>query len=164
SSIRCWRFALLNEVAGLNGWTKFMNMQDEYSLLYREDEREMLAYCKYHGIGVIPWAPLAAGHLARPLGTSTTRVESTKGSPFAPTFRESDKEIINRVEELAKKKGVKMSQIALAWANLKVTSPIVGVSSVERLDDAILKRVELSNEEVKYLEAPYEPRPIRGHA
>ncbi|OCH89699.1 Aldo/keto reductase [Obba rivulosa] len=148
SSMRCWQFAQQG---------RFVSMRDEHSLVYREDEQEMLAYCKYHGIGVIPWALLATGHLARPLGTSTTRVESTKDSPRAPTFRESDKAIINRVEELAKKKGVKMSQIALAWANLKVTSPI-------RLDDAILKGLELSDEEVKYLEAPYEPQPIRGHA
>ncbi|EMD33851.1 hypothetical protein CERSUDRAFT_117380 [Gelatoporia subvermispora B] len=164
SSMRCWQFALLNEVAALNGWTKFVSMQDEYSLLYREEEREMLQYCKYHGIGVIPWAPLAAGHLARPFGTSTTRADSAKGTPFAPKFRDSEKEIINRVEELAKKKGVKMGQIALAWAGLKVTSPIVGVSSVERLDEAIVKGVTLTDEEVQYLEEPYEPRPIRGHA
>jgi len=164
SSMRCWQFALLNEVAGRNGWTKFVSMQDEYSLLYREEEREMLAYCKYHGIGVIPWAPLAAGHLARPFGASTTRADSTKGTVFEPKFKESDREIVNRVEELAKKKGVKMGQIALAWVNRKVTSPIVGVSSVQRLDEAIIRGIELSDEEVAYLEAPYEPRPIRGHA
>ncbi|EPQ54404.1 Aldo/keto reductase [Gloeophyllum trabeum ATCC 11539] len=164
SSMRCWQFALMNEVAEKRGWTKFVSMQDEYSLLYREEEREMHQYCNFHGIGIIPWAPLAAGSLARPPGTSTTRADASKGTPFENKLRASDEVIVKRVQELAEKKGVPMGQIALAWVQTKVASPIVGCSSVKRLDEAIVRGVELSGDEIKYLEEPYEPRPIRGHA
>ncbi|EGO03516.1 hypothetical protein SERLA73DRAFT_158140 [Serpula lacrymans var. lacrymans S7.3] len=164
SSMRCWQFALLNEVAEKNGYTKFVSMQDEYSLLYREEEREMLAYCKYNGIGVIPWAPLAAGALARPFGTETTRVVSGKGTIFESKYSEADKTIIERVEAISKTKGWKMSQVALAWANSKVTSPIVGFNSIARLEESIIPGYELTPEEVKSLEEPYQPKPVRGHA
>ncbi|EGO03509.1 hypothetical protein SERLA73DRAFT_175017 [Serpula lacrymans var. lacrymans S7.3] len=164
SSMRCWEFALLNEVAEKNGWTKFVSMQDEYSLLYREEEREMLAYCKYNGIGVIPWAPLAAGLLARPMGTNTTRAVSRQGTAAEFKYSEADKSIINRVDEIAKTKGWKMGQVALTWVGLKITSPIVGVSSLERLKESVVTGYELTPEEMKYLEEPYQPKPIRGHA
>ncbi|KAF9226028.1 Aldo/keto reductase [Gyrodon lividus] len=163
SSMRCWQFAHLNEVASKNGWTKFVSMQDEYSLLYREEEREMLAYCKFNGIGVIPWAPLAAGDLARPFGTETVRVQAAKGTRFEKQFSEADKIIVNRVEELANKKGVKMAQIALAWVCQKVSSPIVGISSVKRLKENIVTNIALTPEEVAYLEEPYVPKVVRGH-
>jgi aryl-alcohol dehydrogenase-like predicted oxidoreductase len=138
-------------------------MQDEYSLLYREEEREMLAYCKYNGIGVIPWAPLASGLLARPVGTETTRLNSTKGTALEKKVTSVDAIIINRVEEVAKKKNCKMSQIALAWVASKLSSPIVGISSVQRLQESIIEEIELTPEEIKYLEEPYEPKVIRGH-
>jgi aryl-alcohol dehydrogenase-like predicted oxidoreductase len=84
SSMRAWQFAHLNEVAEKHGWTKFVSMQNQYSLLYREEEREMIPYCNFNGIGLIPWYPLHAGYLARPLedSHSTTRASSTKGTPF----------------------------------------------------------------------------------
>lgn len=163
SSMRCWQFAMLNEVAARNGWTRFVSMQNEYSLLYREDEREMLAYCKYHGIGVIPWSPLAAGVLARPIGTETMRANSINGAVPAKKLIGGDATIVNRVEELAKKKNCKMSQIALAWIGLKVASPIVGVNSVQRLHESIVEGIELMPEEVAYLEESYEPKVVRGH-
>ncbi|KAG1745677.1 NADP-dependent oxidoreductase domain-containing protein [Suillus lakei] len=163
SSMRCWQFAMLNDVAARNGWTKFVSMQDEYSLLYREEEREMLAYCNHNGIGVIPWAPLAAGVLARPVGTETTRLNSTKGHAFERKVTDGDATIINRVEELSKKKNCKMSQIALAWVASKVSSPIVGISSLQRLGESIVQGVELTPEEMTYLEEPYEPKAVRGH-
>ncbi|KAJ7797743.1 NADP-dependent oxidoreductase domain-containing protein [Mycena olivaceomarginata] len=152
SSMRTWRFSEMNHIAEKNGWTKFVSMQNEYSLLYREEEREMIPYCKAHGIGIIPWGPLAAGALARPLGTV-----------FESKYSDIDKTIIGRVEELAKKKGCTMSQIALTWVQMKIDSPIVGISSVERLDQSIVKDVELTAEEVKYLEEPYVPKAVRGH-
>ncbi|KDQ50545.1 hypothetical protein JAAARDRAFT_74185 [Jaapia argillacea MUCL 33604] len=164
SSMRCWQFAMLNAVAEKNGWTKFVSMQDEYSLLYREEEREMHAYCNHNGIGIIPWAPLAAGHLARPLGTETARTSFAKGTPSESKHRESDKLVISRAEEIAQKKGCTMGQVALAWVQGKVSSPIVGVSSVERLEEAIIRGLSLTEEEVRYLEEPYESKPIRGHA
>ncbi|KAK1218344.1 hypothetical protein PQX77_018986 [Marasmius sp. AFHP31] len=160
SSMRAWQFAHLNEVAARNGWTKFVSMQNEYSLLYREEEREMLAYCKFNGIGVIPWAPLAAGVLARPLDAA----ETTRSSGSTATKSEADKAIISRVEELAKKRGVSMAQIALAWISGKIDSPIVGTSSIQRLEENIPSGLVLDHEEVKYLEEPYVPKPVRGHA
>ncbi|TFK73828.1 Aldo keto reductase [Pluteus cervinus] len=164
SSMRCWEFALLNEIAGKHGWTKFVSMQDEYSLLYREAEREMHAYCKYNGIGIIPWGPLNGGHLARPAGLATVRSEAAKGTVLDRTTSDTDVVIINRVQELAEKRGNTMAQIALAWAAAKITSPIVGVSSVKRLEDSLIRGIELTEEEIKYLEEPYQPTPIRGHA
>jgi len=163
SSMRCWQFAHLNEVAAKNGWTKFVSMQDEYSLLYREEEREMLGYCRFNGIGVIPWAPLAMGTLARPFGTETVRLASYKGTILEKKFTDADEIIINRVEELAKKKGVKMAQIALAWVGQRVASPIVGVNSIERVRESIVSDITLTPEEVTYLEEPYVPKPVRRH-
>lgn len=115
----------------------------------------MLAYCNFNGIGVIPWAPLAAGDLARPIGTETVRLSSAKGTIFEKQLSEADKTIVNRVEELANKKGVKMGQIALAWVGQKVASPIVGVNSIQRLKESIVTDIALTPEEVAYLEAPY---------
>ena len=115
----------------------------------------MLAYCKFNGIGVIPWAPLASGDLARPFGTESVRRTATEGSPLERKPSEADKTIITRVEELATKKGVKMGQIALAWIGQKVASPIVGVNSIQRLEESIVTEVTLTPEEVAYLEEPY---------
>ncbi|KAG6806377.1 hypothetical protein H0H92_011560 [Tricholoma furcatifolium] len=166
SSMRAWQFALLNEVADKHNWTKFVSMQNEYSLLYREEEREMNAYCNFHGIGLIPWAPLSGGSLARPLSAvETRREEQTKGTPFGKTVTEVDKEIIKRVEEVAGKKGVKMGQLALAWVASKVASPIVGINSLERLQESVISdQITLTAEEEKYLEELYQPKPVRSHA
>ena len=92
----------------------------------------MIPYCNAHGIGLIPWAPLAAGHLARPLNTKTTRDTAAKGSLFEVRHSEADVAVITRVEEISKKRGWTMAQVALAWIGKKVSSPIVGVSSVSR--------------------------------
>ncbi|KAL0574008.1 hypothetical protein V5O48_007952 [Marasmius crinis-equi] len=167
SSMRAWQFAHLNEVAARNGWTKFVSMQDEYSLLYREDEREMHAYCNFNGIGIIPWGPLTSGQLTRPADSSvvTARLEAMKGTPWGQKLQEADFAIIQRVEEIAKKRGVPMAQVALAWIALKVTSPIIGTSSLKRLDENIVPSdFTLTEEEAKYLEEPYVPKPVRGHS
>ncbi|TDL19656.1 Aldo keto reductase [Rickenella mellea] len=168
SSMRTWQFAELNHIAEINGWTKFISMQNEYSLLYREAEREMNAYCNYHGIGLIPYGPLHSGDLARPLGTTTVRSEhanaALKGTPYEKKLSETDEQIITRTIELSKKRGWAISQVALAWVCMKVTSPIVGVDSVERLDQAIITGKTLTEDEIKYLEEPYVPRLVRGHA
>jgi aryl-alcohol dehydrogenase-like predicted oxidoreductase len=106
-------------------------MQNQYSLIYREEEREMNAYCKFAGIGIIPWGPLSGGRLARPLGSEeTSRSESSKRSPYGANPDEWQEEIIRRVEKIAKDKKWTMSQVAIAWINGKVTSPIIGISSV----------------------------------
>lgn len=114
----------------------------------------MIPYCKFNGIGIIPWGPLCDGHLARPLGTETLRKELTKGSILERKHRPSDEMIISRVEEIAKKKGWKMSQVALVWSSMKITSPIVGINSISRLHDSILPGLTLSEEEIAYLEQP----------
>ncbi|KAL1735110.1 NADP-dependent oxidoreductase domain-containing protein [Schizophyllum commune] len=164
SSMSTWQFALLNEVAERHGWTKFVSMQDEYSLLYREGERELIPYCKYHGIGLIPWAPLAGGLLARPLGSDETpRLRSTSHYGIRKQH-EVDTEIIKRVEEIAKKRGWAMSQVALAWVSRTVSSPIVGFNSIKRVDQGIVDGA-LTDEEAEYLEEPYVfQKPCRRHS
>ena len=128
----------------------------------------MNPFCDKTGVGLIPWAPLCRGLLARPFSEhgSTTRSEGEKKNPMFKTGQtESDHEVINRVQELAEKKGWKMSHVALAWINKKIASPIIGFSSVERMDEAIEARgKELTKEEEKYLEEPYIARDIQGHS
>ncbi|THH09212.1 hypothetical protein EW145_g2169 [Phellinidium pouzarii] len=164
SSMRAWQFSELNHIAEINGWTQFVSMENEYSLLYREEEREMIPYCNAHGIGLIPWGPLKAGELARPVSQSTARYDSAKGTIMERKQTEADVTIISRVEEVAAKRGWTMSQVALAWINKKVSSPIVGINSPERLEAAIITGKELTDEEVKYLEEPYVPKDVGGHA
>ncbi|KAE9377033.1 Aldo/keto reductase-like protein [Stipitochalara longipes BDJ] len=163
SSMWATQFAQLQFAAEKNGWTKFISMQNHYNLLYREEEREMNRFCDATGVGLIPWAPLCRGHLARPIeafGTTTrSKPELEKG------LTETDTKIIKRVQELAEKKGWKMSQVALAWINKRISSPIIGFSSVDRIDEAIEVRGKtLTEEEEKYLEELYQPKAIAGHS
>lgn len=116
----------------------------------------MFAYCKYNGIGLIPWSPLAGGVLARPLDAAVTeRAQQTKGTAFEQILSEGDKAIVNRVGELAEKHGKSRAEVATSWAVAKVTSPIVGISSVKRLPQSITTGFVLTEEEIKYLEEPY---------
>ncbi|KAF8062269.1 NADP-dependent oxidoreductase domain-containing protein [Lyophyllum atratum] len=163
SSMRAWQFAHLNEVAEKHGWTKFVSMQNEYSLLYREEEREMNAYCKFNGIGLIPWSPLGGGDLARPPDVKTTRTQHMKNTPYYPKLTSTDEQIIRRVEDIAARRGLKMAEIAVAWVVSKVSSPIVGANSVKRLEENITTDTKLTEEEIKYLEELYEPKRVRGH-
>ncbi|KAH6659030.1 NADP-dependent oxidoreductase domain-containing protein [Truncatella angustata] len=165
SSMWTYQFAKMQSVAEKHNWTKFVSMQNHYSLCYREEEREMNKYCQETGVGLIPWSPLYRGLLARPLGSdATVREESTKGSPFSTPVSEADSTTIKRVEELAQKKGWKMSHVALAWIIQKGTIPIVGLSNLGRLDEAAgVKGKSLTEDEIKYLEEPYQPKKIQGH-
>ncbi|KAK9482993.1 NADP-dependent oxidoreductase domain-containing protein [Lipomyces starkeyi] len=167
SSMWCYEFATLQHVAEKNGWAKFVSMQDHYNLLYREEEREIIPYCKLTGVGLIPWSPLARGHLARPITGTSIRKEAMKSNPGIneQATDPATVEIINRVEIIAKKKGWLMSDVALAWVLGKVTgSPIVGVNSAERLEQiAGVNGKSLTLEEQKYLEEAYVPRKIMGH-
>ncbi|KAM5543792.1 hypothetical protein V8D89_002409 [Ganoderma adspersum] len=156
SNLKAWQLAEMNRVAELRGWTPFVSVQVEYSMLYRSPELELLPYCEYKGIGVIAYSPLLTGLLARPLGAETDRSKATVGSPFEKKLRESDGKIVQRVEELAQKKSWSMSHVALAWVASKVTSPIVGLSKVERLEQSITTGKVLSDEDIKYLEELYE--------
>lgn len=161
-----YQFAKMQNVADAKGWTKFVSMQNHYSLAYREEEREMNKYCHETGVGLIPWAPLYRGHLARAPGSAETeRAEASKSNPTMGQISEADIAIIKRVEELASKKGWKMSQVALAWIIQKDTIPIVGFSNLSRLDEAAeVRGKSLTEEEMEYLEEPYVPKQIVGHS
>ncbi|KAI0704550.1 Aldo/keto reductase [Earliella scabrosa] len=156
SNLKTWQLAEMNRVAEVHGWTQFVSIQLEYSLLYRTEELEMISYCNYKGIAVLAYGPLMTGYLARPLGTEGVRSTIAKGGPFEKKRRESDNEIIRRVEELAQKRSWTMSQVALSWVSAKVTSPIVGVNKLERLEESITTAKTLSADEMKYLEELYE--------
>lgn len=161
SSMKTYEFQTLQNVAEKNNWFKFIAMQDLYNLLYREEEREMIPYCEKTNIGIIPWSPNARGLLARPLTTEKSQDQIQKLSKLLglSPFGEVDKTIINRVEELSKKKNVSMAQIALAWLISKNTYPIVGMGSVERVEDtAKAFEVELTKEDIRYLEELYAPK------
>jgi len=162
----CWayQFHAMQNYAIKNKLTPFISMQNHYSLIYREEEREMFPTLKMFGVGSIPWSPLGRGLLTRPLSEKSTRgntdwfIGSYKGSGTPA--------IVGRVEEIAKKKGISMAQVAIAWALSKpgVTAPIVGTTSLDNLKDIIAGAdVTLSEEEIKYLEEPYQPQAIIGH-
>jgi len=156
-----WEFQHLNSVAEKNGWHKFISMQSYHNLLYREEEREMYAYCKHFGIGIIPWSPLAQGVLARPWSdrAATTRSEN---NPYASVLMsEGDRVIVNRLEGVAKRLGKSMATVAIAWSLKKGVNPILGLQSIERIDEAAATiHMELSDEDVKYLEEVYKAKPV----
>lgn len=170
SSMYAWQFAKALYLADLHGWTRFVSMQNHYNLVYREEEREMLPLCQVEGIGVIPWSPLARGFLAgnrhRQSFGETARA---KTDDFAHKlyYDESDFQVVDRVVDLAKKRGVSPSQIALAWLLHQpgVTAPIIGASKIEHLEEAIAAvDLKLNQEECASLEEPYKPHPILGHS
>ena len=163
SSMWATQFAQLQHLAERNNWTKFISMQNYYNLCYREEEREMIRYCKDTGIGLVPWAPLFAGRLARPVGEDKS-VRSKRPYAHHPGTTPADEQIIQRVEQLAKKKGWNMSHVALAWLKTKGTVPTVGINSVEKLDDICeLREKSLTEEDVEYLEELYVAKPVAGH-
>lgn len=164
SSMWAWEFAKAQHVAERNGWTPFTTMQNHYNLIYREEEREMLPLCADQGVAVIPWSPLARGRLARGWDSVSARSETDE---FGKTlYRDTDREIVDRLGQLAAKRGLPMAQLALAWLLAKptVTSPIVGATKMSHLQDAIdATDVELDEEEINYLEEPYQPHHVVGH-
>ena len=162
SSMWAHQFALMQFAAERHNYTKFVSMQNHYNLLYREEEREMNAFCDLTGVGLIPWAPLCRGILARPPNSGKTDRSSTDKSETG--YSDVDQKIVKRVQEVAEKRGWSMSTVALAWINKRVASPIIGFSSTERMDEALEARgKELTLEEEKYLEELYEARKIEGH-
>ncbi|PCH06949.1 Aldo/keto reductase [Penicillium occitanis (nom. inval.)] len=164
SSMRAWEFQALQNVAIQNNWHKFIVMQSYYSLIGREEEREMIPYCKDAGIGLVPWSPLARGVLARPWTARDSSRETTDlAMKLLVRMRESeaDKAIVDRVEKIAKAKGVSMAQVAIAWLHYHGTFPALGLNSPERIDEAVgALSVKLTEEEVKELEEPYLPKGI----
>lgn len=167
SSMWAYQFAQMQFAAEKNGWTKFVSMQNHYNLVYREEEREMIRFCNATGVGLVPWSPLCRGHLARPpsqFGNTARSGGEKESSPGSHGTVEPDLTIIKRVVEIADKKEWPMAHVALAWINKRVTSPIIGFSTVERIDQAVSARGKsLSEEEEKYLEELYQPKAISGH-
>ncbi len=166
SSMWAWQFAKAQAVAERHGWTRFVSMQPELSLLYREEEREMLPLCRDQGVGVIPWSPLARGRLARPWGQATPRIETDAfGRSLFEHTEENDREIAAALAQVSGTRGAPLAQVALAWVLTKpeVTAPIVGVSRPEQLADAVAAlAIRLSADEIAALQAPYRPHPVVG--
>jgi len=170
SSMYAWQFARMLAVSDRNGWSRFVSMQPQYNLVYREEEREMLPLCRDQGIGVIPWSPLARGFLAggrsQPKEGNTERARTDEFSPRL-YYREADFKVVDAVSEVAKARGLSNMQVALAWVlkSPAITAPIIGASKLGHLEEAVSALdVKLSDDEVKALEAPYQPKPVLDHA
>jgi aryl-alcohol dehydrogenase (NADP+) len=170
SSMFAWQFAKMLYTADRLGLSRFVTMQNHYNLVYREEEREMNPLCKAEGVGLIPWSPLARGFLTknRPPGTdgATTRAKS---DGFAQQMYKVDADyaVVDQVSAIAAKRGVPNAQVALAWLLRQpaVTSPIVGATRVEHIEDAVkATSLELSPEELEALSKPYVPHPVLGHS
>jgi aryl-alcohol dehydrogenase-like predicted oxidoreductase len=165
SSMWAWQFAKYQHAAEMHGWTKFVSMQDQVSLVYREEEREMLPLCIDQGVGVLPWSPLGGGKLTRPWGETGSQRAQTDRWGKEMYNSDSGKPVVDALEAVAKARGKPMAQVAMAWVLQKpgVTSPIVGVSRIGHLDDAIAALdLTLSAEEIGQLEAPYKPLVVTG--
>jgi aryl-alcohol dehydrogenase-like predicted oxidoreductase len=168
SAMWAWQFQKALHVAETHGWTRFVSMQNHLNLIYREEEREMVPLCRAEGIGLIPYSPLAAGRLTRDWSAdSSLRAETDQIAKHKyDTTTDTDRQVVERVAELAQKHGVQRSQVALAWLLQKepVAAPIIGATKISHLEDAIgALSVKLSAEEVTYLEEPYVPHRVIGH-
>src|SRR3954470_6503881 len=166
SSMHAWQFAQALYTAERHGWTRFVSMQNYYNLLYREEEREMLPLCHDQQIAVIPWSPLARGRLTRDWDASSSRKETDEvGKRLYAVAEAADRQVVERVAEIAAQRGIPRAQVALAWLAHKpnVTAPIVGASKPHHLDDAVAAlSVALSEPEIAQLEEPYQPHPVLG--
>lgn len=165
SAMYAWQFQKAQYIAEKNGWTPFSVMQNHYNMLYREDEREMIPFCKDYGVGLVPYSPLAAGRIVRDWDADTARskTDTVAISKYDSTM-EQDKAIVMRVAEIAEKYNVTCSQVALAWLWKKgMDSPIVGVTKEKYLDDFMgAFEVTLTVEDIAYLDEKYLPHKIVG--
>ncbi|ANF95298.1 aldo/keto reductase [Paenibacillus bovis] len=166
SSMYAWQFMKALDISKRNGWASFVSMQNYVNLLYREEEREMLPLCKAEGIGVIPWSPLARGRLTRDWEAETTRSESdTFGQGLYANTADADRQVVERVAQIAEQRGIPRAQVALAWVLQKepITAPIVGATKLNHLEDAVAALdVQLTADEIRQLEEPYVPHPVVG--
>jgi len=166
SSMFAWEFAKALHLQKQHGWARFVSMQDHYNLLAREEEREMIPLCIDEGVGTIVWSPLARGRLSRPWDDARATARSESDGDYAdllytPAEEASNRAIIDAVGEVAATHGVSRATIALAWLHRQpvVTAPLVGANTTQQIDDAIASLdVELTDEEVRSLNAPYTPR------
>ncbi|MDD6231001.1 MAG: aldo/keto reductase, partial [Lactimicrobium massiliense] len=166
SAMYGYQFHNMQICAEKHGWTLFSTMQNHYNLLYREDERELIPVCQQYGVSLIPYSPLAGGHLAHPGWTIDSKRSQTDKVIRAKydAYKDNDLQIIGRVEELAEKYNVSMSEIALSWLYHRgVAAPIVGATKMNHFDDAV-RAVDfvLSDDDAKYLEELYQPHALTG--
>jgi aryl-alcohol dehydrogenase-like predicted oxidoreductase len=169
SSMFAWQFERLLDTAERRGWTKFVTMQNHYNLVYREEEREMIPLCTDRGVGIIPWSPLARGFLAgNRKREERDATERARTDDFAHQmyYTDADFDVVDRVIELAKQRGVAPAQIALAWILNKpgITAPIIGASKMDQLDQSIAALdLALDAADLRFLEEPYRPHAVLGH-
>lgn len=168
SSMYAWQFAKAQYTADLHGWTRFVSMQNHWNLAYREEEREMVPFCADQGVGLIPWSPLARGFLTGRRSREKTDTLRARTDDYAHHmyYREDDYAVVDRVIEVAERRGVKPAQVALAWllGRPGVAAPIIGASKMYQLEEAVAAvEVQLSGEEMAYLEEAYQPHSILGH-
>ena len=174
SSMWAWQFAKALYASDMGGYARFVSMQNLYNLLYREEEREMIPLCKAEGIALIPWSPTAGGFLSGKYfengRLATTEKDNARVAPGSfghvrYVGKPQNDQIVGRVVEVAKRKGVTPNQVALAWLLHKgVTAPIIGTSNAQHLEEMVGSvAVKISEEEAKYLEEPYVPQPVNGH-
>lgn len=161
SSMHAWQFCKALHLADMHHWTRFISMQNHLSLLNREEEREMVGLCESEGIGLIPWSPLARGRLARDWGRNTNRARTDEvGNKLYTGFEEADRQIVERVGQVAAAYGVSRAQIALAWLLHKpaISAPIIGATQPHHLEDAVSAiSVQLTAQDIRYLEECYVP-------
>jgi len=160
SSMWAWQFAKLQHTADQGGWTRFVAMQNQYNLIRRDDERELLPLCADQGVGSIPYSPLAKGKLGKPWGAQTLRADTDRVS--RALARDSDQQSVDALEAVAAERGVPMAQVALAWLLTRpvVSAPIVGATKPHHLTDAVAAlELELTEAELKRLEEPYPDQP-----
>ncbi|KAF8671471.1 Aldo/kereductase family [Rhizoctonia solani] len=170
SSCHAYQFHAMQNYAINNNLTPFISMQNQYNLIYREEEREMMPTLKMFGVGMIPWSPLSQGVLSRPYSQTSLRAETSVPGAWAKKTKEDNKEIIVRLENIAKARGISMAQVAIAWELSKsdIVAPIIGATKLERLKDTIGRMhraidVKLTDEEIQQLEEGYVAQPIQGY-
>ena len=164
SNCYAWQLAKANALAEKEGWARFISVQGHYNLIFREEEREMVPYCREEGIALTPYSALASGRLARKPGETSVRLEKDAYARFKyDATAEQDGVIIGRVAELAEKRGVSMTEISLAWLLTKVAAPVVGATKFHHVEGAAKAAdLDLTEEEIAYLEAPYVPHALAG--
>ena len=169
SSTAAWKFAQSLSTSEQNGWARFATMQNHYNLIYREEEREMIPLCQAEGVGIIPWSPLARGLLAgtRRSADDQTSTKRAESDDYARQLYDhpGDMGVVEAVRKVAAERGVQPAQVALAWLLSKpaVVAPIIGATKLEHLQAAIAAvDLKLTDEEIRRLEAPYQPHSVRG--
>lgn len=164
SNCYAYQLAKANDLAEKNCWAKFISIQGHYNLIFREEEREMARLCKEDNIAMTPYSPLASGRLAMKKDETSKRLEEDSYAKFKyDATAEKDRKIIDRVEEVANKHGVSMSEVAIAWLLEKVTAPVVGATKIKHIDTAVnAVNLKLTADEINYLEELYELHKLVG--